>query len=326
MRKLFFLMLIAMLSCNTEDIGTQGLLVPRTVDQDDKLPSLFINGTQLHVETFGKTTDPILIIVHGGPGGDFRSMLHAAQLAAHGFLVVFYDQRGSGLSAREDESQYAQADVIQLFIEDLNALIAHFQLTSTQKVFLAGHSWGAMLASGYVNKYPDKITGLILAEPGGMTWTQTEEYLGRSNHIRFFSEALNNAIFPEQIFSGRDGHEVLDYKATYFSSFENAPGNAIGNAGAYPFWRNGAVCFTSLIDQADEWGFDLKSNLSQYHTRILFLYSEYNTAYGLHWARIVSAPFPKVDLQLVKSTGHEMFYFGWKDMYPQILTYLNQLK
>lgn len=307
-------------------MATPGLLVPRTVDQDVRLPSLSINGTKLHVESFGNATDPIIVVIHGGPGGDYRSMINARQLVSNGFFVVFYDQRGSGLSKREDKSQYEAADAIQLFIDDLDEIIGHYRLSATQKVFLLGHSWGAMLATGYVNQYPEKISGVILSEPGGFTWTQTLDYLSRSNHIKFFSEALNNAIFPEQIFAGRAEQEVLDYKATFFSSFENAPGNTIGNAGPYPFWRNGAVCFSGLIDNADKRGFDFTTDLNEYSNKILFLYSEYNKAYGLDWAKKVSAPYATADIQLIKGTGHEMLYFGWADMYPKVLTYLNQLK
>jgi proline iminopeptidase len=327
MRKLLLAVsLIIQISCGVEDMATPGLLVPRTVDQDVNLPSLPINGTLLHVQSFGNPTDPLVVVVHGGPGGDHRSMINASQLATHGFYVVFYDQRGTGLSKREDKSQYESEDAIQLFIDDLDALINHFRVHDSQKVFLAGHSWGAMLSTGYVNQHPTKISGVILAEPGGFTWTQTQEYLSRSNHIKFFSEALNNAIFPDQIFAGRNEHEVLDYKATYFSSFENAPGNTIGNSGSYPFWRNGAVSFSGLIDNADKRGFDFTTDLNQYSTKVLFLYSENNKAYGLDWATKVSAPYQLTEIQLVKDTGHEMFYFGWNEMYPKIVTYLTELK
>ncbi|MBK9106411.1 MAG: hypothetical protein IPL92_18070 [Saprospiraceae bacterium] len=56
-----------------------------------------------------------------------------------------------------------------------------------------------------------------LAANGGFTWDQVMEYLSRSNHIDFFPEALNDAVFPEQIFAGRDEDEILDYKFAYFS-------------------------------------------------------------------------------------------------------------
>jgi len=313
-------------SCQKEDWDKPGALVPMTVDQDPSLSSFQVNGTLLHVESHGDPTDPLLIMIHGGPGSDYRSLLKAKVFADAGFHVVFYDQRGSGLSKREAESQFKGAEAVQLFINDLGALIQHFQLADTQKVFLMGHSWGAMLATAYINQHPEKISGAVLAEPGGFTWTQTSEYLSRSNKVKMFSEALNDATFPEQILAGRSEHEIRDYKASFFSTYENAPGNTIGNAGHYPFWRNGAVAFSTLIDNVETYGFDFTAHLGQYETKVLFAYSDLNEAYGQQWAETVSAPYPHVQLALVTNSGHELLHFGWESFYPQALTYLNELK
>ena len=318
--------LCRMTACKKADLSEPGALVPRTVDQDPSLPSLPINGTMLHVEVHGSPSDPMLVLVHGGPGGDYRSLLNAADFVNDGFFVVFYDQRGTGLSRREDKSQYENKNAVQLYIDDLDALIAHFQQTSSQKVFLMGHSWGAMLSTAYINQHPEKISGVVLAVPGGFTWDQTNDYLSRSNKIKFFSEALNDAVFPEQIIAGRDEQEILDYKASFFSTFENAPGNTIGNPGSYPFWRNGAVVFEKLIENAEKYNFDFTTNLHAFSTKVLFMYSERNQAYGSAWAETVSAPYPDVQLEQVKNCGHEMLYFGWEDMYPKAAAYLNSLK
>lgn len=330
MNKLIFTTLLAGLflatSCKKEDMAEPGALVPRTVAQDASLPSLAINGTLLHVESHGDPSDPLVVVVHGGPGGDYRSMLSAKDLVNDGFHVVFYDQRGSGLSKREDKSQYQSNTAVQQYIDDLHSLILHFQQNPSQKVFLLGHSWGAMLSTAYINQHPDKISGAVLAEPGGFTWTQTNDYLSRSNKIKFFSEALNDAVFPEQIIAGRSEQEVLDYKASFFSTFENAPGNTIGNPDSYPFWRNGAVAFEKLIENAEKYGFDFTTNIKAFSPKVLFLYSENNKAYGLDWAQKVSAPYPNVQLDIVYHCGHEMLYFGWTDFYPKASTYLTDLK
>jgi len=324
--KITSIFLFTLSSCQLSDWTEPGLLVPLTVEQNPAIPSLQINGTLLHVESFGDPTDPLLILIHGGPGADFRSMLSAKDLVKDGFHVIFYDQRGSGLSKRENASTFQGENAVQLFVDDLDALVEHFRIDASQNVFFLGHSWGAMLATAYINQYPSKISGAILAEPGGFTWPQTQEYLSRSNKIRFFSEALNDATFPEQIIAGRSEHEILDYKASFFSNYENAPGNAIGNAGPYPSWRNGAVAFKTLIDNSDRYSFDFTTQLFRFETKVLFLYSELNQSYGKTWAETVSAPYPNVEIDQVKNTGHEMLYFGWTDFYPKALTYLNQLK
>lgn len=328
MKKFVFasLLAICLASCQKADVAEPGALVPLTVAEDATLPSLPVNGTLLHVETFGNPTDPMIVMVHGGPGGDYRSLLKAKAFAGNGFFVVFYDQRSTGLSKREPRAQFESPGAIQMMIDDLDAVIDHFRIDENQKVFLIGHSWGAMLSTAYINQHPEQITGAVLAEPGGFTWPQTMDYLSRSNHVRLFNEALNDALFPEQIFAGRSEDEVLDYKAAYFTTFENAPGNTLGNAGPYPFWRSGAVSFQALIENADKNGFDFTTHLSDYSTKIFFAYSELNRAYGRSWAEKVSAPYPNVELVEIKGTGHELLYFGWDDFYAKTLPYLNELK
>ena len=139
-----------------------GNLVPKTVTEDPSLPSLAVNGTTLHAETFGNPDSPMVVMLHGGPGADYRSMLKLKALAGDGYFVVFYDQRGTGLSQRHNKSIYS----IQVMLDDLTAVINRYRKSSNQKIFLLGHSWGAMLATAYVNAYPAAINGVILAEPG----------------------------------------------------------------------------------------------------------------------------------------------------------------
>ena len=73
--------------------------VAATVVDDASLPQIEINGVRLHAETYGDPSNPVIIVLHGGPGGDYRSQLGARSLADTNF-VVFYDQRGAGLSER----------------------------------------------------------------------------------------------------------------------------------------------------------------------------------------------------------------------------------
>src|SRR3954465_10264209 len=88
------------------DPGEPGNLVPRTVVEDPTLPQIQINGTRLHAESFGDPTAPTVMVLHGGPGSDYRSLLNLKALANDGYRVVFWDQRGAGLSQRHDGSSY----------------------------------------------------------------------------------------------------------------------------------------------------------------------------------------------------------------------------
>ena len=137
----FLLLVISQFSCTEIDPNEPGALVPKTVDQDATLPSISVNGTMLHSETFGNPNNSMVVFLHGGPGADYRNGLNVKQLADNGYFVVFYDQRGAGLSKRHDKNSYS----LQLILDDLNAVIEHYKTAPNQKVFLFGHSWGGML-------------------------------------------------------------------------------------------------------------------------------------------------------------------------------------
>ncbi len=307
------------------DPNQPGNLVPLTVDQDPSLPSIEVNGTQLHAEAFGHPDSALLIVIHGGPGADYRYLLNCKAFADYGFRVVFYDQRGSGLSKRHPKNSYT----LDLMWDDLDAVIEHYKTRPGQKVFLLGHSWGGMLATAYINTHPGKIDGAILGEPGGFTYAQMMEYLGRLHSYSPFGETLNDAVYLDQFISGgADDHEVLDYKFGLWAAADEAKDSPTGNEGPLPSWRAGAVVSDALFDIGKKEGFDWTTNLGQFNTKILFLYSENNKAYGEAHAKKVSSAYPNVQLFRVDEAGHDMLSFprGWSNFLPVGLSYLNSLK
>ncbi len=318
--------MISLWGCTKERVvREEGNLVPKTVEQDPNLPSISLNGTMLHAETFGNPGNAMVVVLHGGPGSDYRHLLNCKELASQGYYVVFYDQRGSGLSKRHSKSSYS----IQLMLDDLSAVIAHYRTSAAQKVFLLGHSWGAILATAFIDKYPTAISGTILAEPGGFTWEDIEGYVSRSRDIKITSELANDLLYADQFITGKkDEHAILDYKYALLSVADGDKDNPNGDEGPLPFWRSGAVVNQALFELGDKEKPDWTTHLNQYNTKVLFVYSERNKAYGLAYAQKVSSAYPNVQLFKVNGAGHDMLSFptGWNNFYPVALNYLNSLK
>src|SRR5262249_10860916 len=156
---------------------------------------------------------------------DYRNGLKAKALADHNYFVVFYDQRGSGLSKRHPKNSYS----IDQMIDDLTAVIQHYRTSANQKVFLFGHSWGGMLATAYINKYPGAINGAVLSEPSGITSELLKQYGENSRRLKLFDEVTNDVIYPDQFLTGNENdHAVLDYKLALSSSFAYAANNDEG--------------------------------------------------------------------------------------------------
>lgn len=299
-------------SCTKEKIEP-GELVPKTVDEDPTLPFIEVNDTKLHAETFGNPDDPIIIMLHGGPGGDYRYMRDWKAFAEDSFFVVFFDQRGSGLSRRHGEDVYKG----NTFLDDLKAIIQHYRKTSEQKVFLMGHSWGAMYATWFVDNYPNEVDGLILTEPGGFTQSQTQEYTKKAFKADIFAEWLNDVTWRDQLVSGKS-HEALDYNWMLL-----LVGNVgTGDDGITEFWRVGNVCHNAI--QKHHQDYNWTNNLHRFTSEVLFFYTQ-NPAYGRAHAESVSGAYPNVNLHELQNTGHEISNEAFSDYHTTALNYMKKI-
>ncbi|HEX8503494.1 MAG TPA: alpha/beta hydrolase [Pyrinomonadaceae bacterium] len=105
----------------------------------------------------------VLIAVHGGPGNTLQSLLPDLEPLAKGRTVIYYDQRGGGLSDLiKDRSRLT----VSKHVADLEAVRLHFKL---DKVTLLGNSWGGMLIASYAAAHPDRVERMILHNPGEPT-------------------------------------------------------------------------------------------------------------------------------------------------------------
>lgn len=307
------------------EITEPGMLVPKTVMEDLSLPSITVNGAKFHAEAFGHPDSAIILVLHGGPASDYRYLYNCKEFANQGYRVVFYDQRGTGLSQRFPKSHYTS---VQQYFDDINAIIAFYRKSASQKIFLLGHSWGGILASAYINRYPTAVNGAVVAEPGGLKWKDVKDYIEASREMEFISESFNNATYLDQFITGKENeHEILDYKYSMLSSTGDES-NIIGNEGVLPQWRPGAVLQNAYFDIAKKENPDWTTSLNLFTTKVLFIYSERNKAYGLAHAQKVSSAFPNVQLFKTLGAGHDMLSFptGWNNTYPIMLSYFDLLK
>jgi pimeloyl-ACP methyl ester carboxylesterase len=117
----------------------------------------------LKVPAQGKARATPIILVGGGPGeedvADSSQTQFFGQLAREGCDVYFYDQIGSGLSARlADPGQYTLAR----HVADLEAIRARI---GAPQVILMGASWGGTLVANYMASYPQHVAKAIFTSP-----------------------------------------------------------------------------------------------------------------------------------------------------------------
>lgn len=108
---------------------------------------------------------PVLLWLHGGPGGAERPLFRYfnSELEDH-FVVAYWDQRGAGRSFNPQAAP--QILTIARHLADLNVIVDHLRQSLNQdKIVLSGHSWGAALGLLYTQAYPDKVSAFIGVNP-----------------------------------------------------------------------------------------------------------------------------------------------------------------
>lgn len=129
--------------------------------------NVVLNGVRFFYSVGGTAADvPPVVFLHGGPGqGSEHFEALGGRLLERELRVVYFDQRGSALSERPVNRDYA----IATMVDDIEALRREF---GTPKIVLMGHSFGAILALEYAAKYPTATSHVIIV--AGLWDTQVQ--------------------------------------------------------------------------------------------------------------------------------------------------------
>ena len=110
-------------------------------------------------------TAPVLLWLHGGPGGAERPLFRYfnGDLEQR-FVVVYWDQRGAGHSF--DPKADPHRLTIARHLTDLDTVVDNLRQSLGQnKIVLVGHSWGAVLGLLYAQAHPEKVSAFIGVNP-----------------------------------------------------------------------------------------------------------------------------------------------------------------
>jgi len=302
--------------------------VPETVAQDLSLPSITIDDYTYHAETYGNPANPVVITLHGGPGGDYRSIL-SLQALADEYFVVFFDQRGSGLSPRIDPAEIT----IESALADLDSIVDYFG--KGEKVNLVAHSWGAMLASAYLGQFPEKIDHVVLAEPGFLTSEFAKKFT-QATRIRFSGSLLAYFLktqFESLHVNGPDEHASKDYFVHQWNLYQGSdhPQAGFRCQGDTPkeseTWRFGSstsnAFFQQAVDGDGNFVVNFVNGVENFENKVLFMTGECQTVIGTDWQSQQVEYFSDAELAVIPNAGHEMFFENPEASLEVVRAYLN---
>ena len=135
-----------------------------------------VGDVELYVEEEGRGTP--LVLINGGPGGTHHYFHPWFSRAKKYARIIYYDQRGCGLS---DYSPKEVGYTVDQAVDDLEAIRKALDI---DKWILLGYSYGGFLAQYYTTHYPGHTAGLILlgASPN------VRQDTGRSRQSDYISE------------------------------------------------------------------------------------------------------------------------------------------
>jgi pimeloyl-ACP methyl ester carboxylesterase len=154
-----------------------------------------IGGIEQWIQIRGEDrNNPVLLFVHGGPGGSTLMLSSGWQPWEKYFTVVQWDERGTGRTYRKTGDSIAPTMTVDRMAQD-GIEVAEFLRTHLHKdkMILVGHSWGSFLGIHMVKKRPDLFfayvgTGQIIGLP---TWKKVGEL--QYAKVLAAARAANNA-------------------------------------------------------------------------------------------------------------------------------------
>ncbi len=156
------------------------------------MPTAKLNGIDIYYEEHG--SGPAIILTHG-LGDNAGLWTPLGEALAGSYRVIAWDMRGHYRS----EAPEALADYTQdIVVEDLRALCDHLGL---EKAVHGGHSLGGYTALRFHEKYPERVSALILHATGpgyrnpegSQAWTDRLAGIADKQEARFGLDARVSA-------------------------------------------------------------------------------------------------------------------------------------
>ena len=156
--------------------------------------NVVLNAVRFFYSVGGTAADvPPVVFLHGGPGqGSEHFEALGGRLLERELRVIYFDQRGSGLSERPVNRDYA----IATMVDDIEVLRLEL---GTPKIVVMGHSFGAILALEYAAKYPSNVSHVIIVAGLWDTRVQCPLRLARFAKLRpdVYERARNDTLAPD---------------------------------------------------------------------------------------------------------------------------------
>jgi proline iminopeptidase len=257
------------------------------------MTTISIRGVSLFMQVMGQGYP--LVLMHGGPGQDYTTLLPFKPLADQ-FTLIFYDHRCNGHSEG--------ADVSSMTWENLTADADALRETlGFDKWAVLGHSFGGNVALEYALRYPQSLSHLVLMDTGGDQWwvqQNAPDILAKRGYSASAVQAARR-FFNGQITVGKYFPTVFKFFRAYFYRI-----NLLGIvyeivSGPRTKFRPEATIFgySQLLN-----GWTVMDRLSEIKVPALVLAGRHDFLFPPEHQAILADRLPNAKLVLIERAGH----------------------
>ncbi len=122
-----------------------------------------IGGIEQWIQIGTENRDnPVLLFLHGGPGGSSRPAAAAWRSWEECFIVVHWDQRGAGLTlSRNGEERCGPLTVDRIVNDGIEVVDFLRSRLEKAQILLVGHSWGSVLGVHMLKRRPELFSAYV---------------------------------------------------------------------------------------------------------------------------------------------------------------------
>jgi pimeloyl-ACP methyl ester carboxylesterase len=197
-------------------VGPDGELLPGSIAELITVP---IGGHRQALMIRGRSVEnPVLLYLAGGPGGTDLGAMRADAGLEQDFVVVTWDQRGTGksYSALDPAKTLTFEQMVADTIEVTNYLRDRF---GQEKIYLVGNSWGTILGARVVQRHPDLFHAYV--GTGQMVCLRETDVMFYEDTLAWAERTGNDALAATLRQNGPPPYDdLLDYEPAL--SYEHA--------------------------------------------------------------------------------------------------------
>ena len=327
---LLFLLIAALLACTHEKSQKETVLdevvtmydeifydVPEVPRWCDRLrfegKHINIGDAELYVEVEGEGMP--MVLLHGGPGGTHHyfhpHFSHAADFAQ----VIYYDQRGCGLSDFEPGEGYT----IQQAANDLESLR---QALGYDQWVVVGYSYGGLLAQLYATKFPESLAGLVLLSSAvclNIELESSRQYDFISEEEQDWMQEINQMpdLTREQIIFNR--YLNGDWKRQFFYRPSK---ERIAEFARYE-WMHDREFRNGIIESLHP--LDLEGAFNDFPVPTLIFEGKWDLTWNTDKPEVIHNIHPNAEMVVIEQAGHSPFADQPDEFFGELQNFIESL-